>query len=115
MTKLTSFFATLALVFTYLFGLGVSTVSEGYELAGNKKLPATVSMYSGQGLCYDGENFYSSGSLMKNMAVIISEALTVQTVTYTLLLRVKLMMSISIILSFFMIAKLSNTQVHITI
>lgn len=41
----------------------MSTAGEGYELAGNKKLPATVSMFSGQGLCYDEEYFYSSGSL----------------------------------------------------
>ena len=63
MTKIASFFATVALIFTYLFGLGVNIASEGYELTENIKLPATVSMFSGQGLCYDEEYFYSSGSL----------------------------------------------------
>ena len=63
MTKIASFFATVALIFTYLFGLGVNIASEGYELTENIKLPATVSMFSGQGLCYDGENFFSSGSM----------------------------------------------------
>ncbi len=63
MAKLTAFFTSVALVFLYLFGFGTSTVSEGYELAGTEKLPATVSMFSGQGLCYDGEYFYGSGSL----------------------------------------------------
>lgn len=63
MAKIASFFATVALIFSYLFGFGASTAGEGYELAGTKKLPATVSMFSGQGLCCDEEYFYTSGSL----------------------------------------------------
>lgn len=63
MTKMLSFLTTLVLIFSYLLGFGTSTVSEGYELVETEKLPAIVSMFSGQGLCYDGENFYSSGSL----------------------------------------------------
>ncbi len=63
MTKIASFFTTIALIFSYLFGFGTSTVSEGFELVRNEKLHAPVSMFSGQGLCYDGEYFYGSGSL----------------------------------------------------
>lgn len=63
MTKIASFFTTVALIISYLFGFGTSTVSDGYELAGNEKLNAALSMFSGQGLCCDGEYFYTSGSL----------------------------------------------------
>ncbi len=63
MEKITSFFTTVALIVTYLFGFGTSSVSEGYEITGHKKLTAVNSMFSGQGLCYDGEYFYTSGSL----------------------------------------------------
>ena len=50
-------------MFTYIFGLGTVTVSDGYKLVKNQKLSPVVSMFSGQGLCCDGEYFYSSGSL----------------------------------------------------
>lgn len=63
MEKIASFFTSVALIFTYLFGFGASTVSEGYELVRHEKLTAVNSMFSGQGLCYDGEYFYTSGSL----------------------------------------------------
>lgn len=63
MAKIASFFTTIALIFSYLFGYGTSTVSEGYELTRSEKLDSTVSIYSGQGLCYDEEYFYTSGSL----------------------------------------------------
>lgn len=63
MTKITSFFTTISLIFSYLFGFGTSTVSEGFELVRNEKLSAVVSLFSGQGLCYDEEYFYTSGSL----------------------------------------------------
>lgn len=63
MAKITSFFTAIALVFSYLFGFGTSTASEGFELVRNEKLHALASMFSGQGLCYDEEYFYTSGSL----------------------------------------------------
>ncbi|MEE1065003.1 MAG: hypothetical protein UH249_02610 [Acutalibacteraceae bacterium] len=63
MEKITSFFTTVALIFSYLFGFGVSTASEGYELVRHEKLNAVNSMFSGQGLCCDGEYFYGSGAL----------------------------------------------------
>lgn len=63
MEKITSFFTTVALIFSYLFGFGTSTVSEGYELVKHEKLNAVNSMFSGQGLCCDGEYFYTSGTL----------------------------------------------------
>lgn len=63
MVKIASFFSTMLLIFSYLFGFGSNTVSEGFELVRSEKLPATDSMFSGQGLCYDEEYFYTSGSL----------------------------------------------------
>lgn len=63
MVKIASFFTTMLLIFSYLFGFGSSTVSEGFELVRSEKLPSTASMFSGQGLCYDEEYFYTSGSL----------------------------------------------------
>lgn len=63
MEKIASFFTTVALIFSYLFGFGTSTVSEGYELVRNEKLNAVTSMFTAQGLCYDGEYFYGSGAL----------------------------------------------------
>ncbi len=63
MEKITAFLTTLALVFSYLFGFGANTVSEGYELTKSEKLNPIISMFTGQGLCFDGENYYGSGSL----------------------------------------------------
>ena len=63
MEKITSFFTTIALILSYLLGFGTSTVSNGYELVRSEKLDSISSMCAGQGLCYDGEYFYTSGSL----------------------------------------------------
>lgn len=63
MKSILSFLTTVSLIFTYLFGLGEITTSQGYELTRKEKLAPTVSMYAGQGLCCDGEFFYSSGSM----------------------------------------------------
>lgn len=63
MEKLTAFFTTISLIFTYLFGFGTITVSDGYNLEKQQKLNSIVSMTSAQGLCCDGEYFYCSGAL----------------------------------------------------
>ncbi len=63
MEKLTAFFTTLVLIITHWAGLAPVTVSDGYELTGTDRLNPFVSMFSGQGLCCDGEHFYASGSL----------------------------------------------------
>ena len=63
MQNFVSFFTTLSLIFTYIFGLGSINASNGYELIESRKLSPVISMFSGQGLCCDGEYFYTSGSL----------------------------------------------------
>lgn len=63
MQNIISFFTTLSLIFTYIFGLGTVSVSDGYELVKNQKLSPFVSMFSAQGICCDGEYFYCSGAM----------------------------------------------------
>ena len=63
MKNILSFLTAVSLIFTYIFGLGEITTSQGYELTRKEKLAPTVSMFAGQGLCCDGEFFYSSGSM----------------------------------------------------
>ncbi|MBQ6264799.1 MAG: hypothetical protein IJK60_05060 [Clostridia bacterium] len=63
MKNVLSIFTVISLIFTYIFGLGEITTSQGYELTRSEKLAPTVSMFAGQGLCCDGEFFYTSGSM----------------------------------------------------
>ena len=63
MKNILSSLATLSLIITYIFGMGEITTSEGYELSRSEKLTPSVSMFAGQGLCCDGEFFYTSGSM----------------------------------------------------
>ena len=63
MKNILSLFATLSLIITYFLGLGEISTSEGYELSRSEKLSPSVSMFAGQGVCCDGEYFYTSGSM----------------------------------------------------
>lgn len=63
MEKIASFFTTLSLILTYILGLGGISTSDGYRLENKKKLNSIVSLCSAQGLCCDGEYFYTSGAL----------------------------------------------------
>lgn len=63
MEKLASFFTSLSLILTYIFGFGTISTSDGYELVRKEKLNSAVSICSAQGLCCDGEYFYASGAL----------------------------------------------------
>lgn len=63
MSKVTAFFAELSLIIVYLFGFGTVGVSDGYEITGHKKLILANALYIGQGICTDGDYYYSSGSL----------------------------------------------------
>ena len=63
MGKITSFFMTLSLIFSYMFGMGTISTSEGYELVRKEKLNSVVSLFSAQGLCCDGEYFYAGGAV----------------------------------------------------
>ena len=63
MQSIISFFTTVSLIFTYIFGFGTVSVSDGYKLIGKEKLNPVVSMFSAQGICCDGEYFYFSGAM----------------------------------------------------
>ena len=63
MKNILSLFTTLSLIITYIFGLGEISTSEGYVLSRSEKLSPSVSMFAGQGLCCDGDYFYTSGSM----------------------------------------------------
>ena len=63
MEKITAFFTSLALIFGYILGFGTVGVSDSHTLVKKQKLSPVVSMYSAQGLCCDGEYFYTSGSM----------------------------------------------------
>ena len=63
MEKFISFFTSVGLILSYIFGFGTAGVSDGYEIVSKQKLSPVASLYSGQGLCSDGEYFYTSGSL----------------------------------------------------
>ncbi len=63
MESFISFFVSLGLIINYIFGLGAIDITDGYELVKKQKLSPVLSMFSGQGLCCDGEFFYTSGSM----------------------------------------------------
>lgn len=63
MEKISSFFVSLSLILTYIFGFGTISTSDGYELVRKEKLNSLVSLYSAQGICCDGEYFYCSGAI----------------------------------------------------
>lgn len=63
MEKIISFFTSLGLIISYLFGFGTFGIPDDYTLVKKQKLSPVESIFSGQGLCCDGEYFYTSGSL----------------------------------------------------
>ena len=63
MKNIFSILTAMSLIVTYIFGLGEISTSEGYKLSRSEKLTPSVSMFAGQGLCCDGEFFYTSGSM----------------------------------------------------
>lgn len=62
-SKIGSFFTTFSLIIAYIFGFGTVSVSDGYEMTGQEKLTMLDALYMGQGICTDGEYYYSSGSI----------------------------------------------------
>ena len=63
MDKILSFFTTLSLIFTYLFGLGVSSADSGFAITRQEKLNSIDSMFAAQGICCDSSFFYCSGAM----------------------------------------------------
>lgn len=62
-TKLCAFFTTLTLIAAYLCGTAQVSVTDGYEYLGADKLVLTGALKAGQGICTDGEFYYTSGSV----------------------------------------------------
>ena len=62
-SKITAFFTEVSLIIVYLFGMGTVGCSDGYEITGHEKVTTLNAIYAGQGICTDGEYYYSSGSL----------------------------------------------------
>lgn len=62
-SKITAFFTEVSLIIVYLFGMGTVGCSDGYEITGHEKVTMLNAIYMGQGICTDGEYYYSSGSL----------------------------------------------------
>lgn len=63
LTKIGAFFTAVGLVFGYLFGITGTSVSEGWKETSTDKLVGITALYAGQGLCFDGEYYYTSGSI----------------------------------------------------
>ncbi len=63
MEKFISFFTSIGLLLSYLFGFASAGVTDGFTVVSKQKLSPVSSLYSGQGLCFDGEYYYTSGSI----------------------------------------------------
>ena len=61
--KITAFFASVTLFFTYLFGMSAPAATQGHEVTGQDRLLVADALCAAQGMCYDGEYYYSSGSV----------------------------------------------------
>lgn len=62
-SSITAFFTEVSLIIVYLLGFGTVGCSNGYEITGHDKLVFANALYCAQGICTDGEYYYSSGSL----------------------------------------------------
>jgi len=63
MEKIVSFFTTLSLIITYLLGIAGAGATGGYSLIKEDKINSALSLASSQGLCCDGEYFYTAGAI----------------------------------------------------
>jgi len=61
--KISSFFTSVTLILTYLFGMGTYGCSDNYELVNQQKVILAEALNCGQGMCTDGEFLYSSSAL----------------------------------------------------
>lgn len=62
--KITSFFSAAVLFFAYLFGTAaLPGATNGRQATACTRLAGVNALYAGQGMCFDGESYYSSGSI----------------------------------------------------
>ena len=61
--KISAFFLSVSLFFTYLFGLAAPSADSGIEVTGQNRLLLADALCAAQGMCFDGEYYYSSGSV----------------------------------------------------
>lgn len=62
MSKLVSFFTSLSLLFAYLFNFSPA-VSDGYKVVDSQKITVLNALVGAQGICTDGEYYYTSGAI----------------------------------------------------
>ena len=62
-TKLTAFFAAVSMFFCYVCGISVPETQEGINAVSRGRITGVNALAAGQGLCFDGEYWYTSGSV----------------------------------------------------
>lgn len=63
MSKIVSFFTSIAVIFSYLFGFSAPAVSAPAKIENEKRLVGISALYAGQGISADEDYYYTSGSL----------------------------------------------------
>ncbi len=70
MEKITSFFTTLTLIFSYIFGFSSPTVTGPVRITAKDSLVGFAALYAGQGIAADEEHYYTSGSVFNQKSGI---------------------------------------------
>lgn len=63
MSKIVSFFTTVAVLFSYIFGFSAPVATEPAKYESNNRLVGITALYAGQGISADEDYYYTSGSL----------------------------------------------------
>ena len=73
-SKITSLFSAITLFFTYIFGAAaLPEATNGRQAVSDTHLAAADALYAGQGMCFDGECFYSSGSVTALNSTVLAK------------------------------------------
>lgn len=70
MEKITSFFTTLALIVSYIFGFSVPSVEGPVSVIKKDSMVGFAALYAGQGITADEEHYYTSGSIFNQKSGI---------------------------------------------
>lgn len=70
MEKIMSFFTTLALIFSYIFGFSAPSVEGPVSVKGKDSKVGFAALYAGQGITADEEHYYTSGSVFNQSSGI---------------------------------------------
>lgn len=70
MDKITSFFTTLVLIVSYLFGCAAPSVEGPVSVLGKDSKTGLSALYAGQGITADEEHYYTSGSVFNHKSGI---------------------------------------------